>query len=800
MLLNILDLAIMKKHLLFCLFLVLCYNSFAKPSFTQSKYLIGCLDNGTTGTVHPGTADYPLVFYPDRDSETATDSDYWLVKDLGSGKYTFQNFATSKYIQYSSSSADRTSLILVDSLQTDESTSFTMELKQTNNLSYYVIRSVSNTAKIWDRREPSFSGLYPVGTYSGTGSNNECFLFYNMSGDAVIDDGNVPVTMPTVGPSLGTLKSLLDTLSFDGKVPVVNTAKKEFYLTIPASQMGTNVTMKVFYSAKNSHDTLYINGTPVVSGSSYTFNNVSGTATDTIRIQDGTSVSASGTIVFSSFPFVQLYSDLTITATYTLGRIVVTEPDKTGSAEYLLSNLKTRGAYSSSLPKKAYAIKLKDVDGATSLDRSFFGLRSDNNWILDAMGIDPSRMRNRVSTDLWNAFSTPTYYAAQEPTMVNGTRGTYVEVFLNDSYNGLYCMTEKIDRKQLKLKKYKAATSTTAVIQRGGLYKADDWSIATLLGNGSFNNYSGIPTYSNTIDTWSGFEDKYPDLGDGEPIEWKPLYNAVNMSSYLTNDATFSSNIASYFDLPVFRDYYLFIELMLASDNQGKNTYLSVYDQTASPKMSLTPWDLDGTWGRRWDGSTYVTYADQSFDTYVINNEHGQNNLYLRLKSLNLGSFNDQLKSRYKELRGTYFSYDQLIGRFQSYFDKIKTSGASNREVTRWGSVNGVSLGSTFDISFLSTWIASRLSYLDNQYLGGPYTALTDVTASKIKLAPNPVHDWLTVSNIQQDDKVQILSVQGNLLQQILSKSDRVTVDMSAYAPGIYLVRVEGTTIKVVKK
>lgn len=42
-------------------------------------------------------------------------------------------------------------------------------------------------------------------------------------------------------------------------------------------------------------------------------------------------------------------------------------------------------------------------------------MRSDNNWILDAMAVDRARMRNRVSTDLWLAFSTKPYHAAYTP-------------------------------------------------------------------------------------------------------------------------------------------------------------------------------------------------------------------------------------------------------------------------------------------------------------------------------------------------------------------------------------------------
>jgi hypothetical protein len=787
-----------------------CQTSMAKPSFTKSKYLIAVLENGTTGTVSPGVGTYQLVFNSDRDSETAKDSDYWVVKNLGADKYAFQNAVTLQYIWYNpSTGADRSALQLVGALQSDESTSFTLELRQNGNYSYYVIRSVSNVTKVWNKRRTAYDGVYPVGMYvaATTAAEDaavEDFLFYGMDGDAVIDDGSVAVTMPKATQNLGAFENYMDSLSFGGKVPVVDTSNKKFFLSIPENLLSTNWPQKVYCSFKDSNYKLYIFNEQLVSGSNYTFRTVSPTIAYTMEVRNGTIVVASGTIYFSSLPLVQLYTDATINATYQLGRITVTEPDTLRPAEILLSNLKTRGAYSAmaSIPKKAYAIKLKDYDGATSMDRSFFGLRNDNNWILDAMCVDPGRMRNRVSTDLWNDFATKPYYAASEPKMRNGTRGQFVEVFVNDVYVGLYCMTEKIDRKQLNVKKYKAATSTTGVIQRGALWKADEWSVATVMGNPNCNYGGTVAAYNNTSETWCCYAVKYPDLGDGEPIEWKQLYDAVYFTSYLNTDTTlFKTEVAARFDLPNYLDYYLFIELLLAADNQGKNTYLSIYDRTVSNKISITPWDLDATWGRRWDGSSNMTYASQNFDTFVSNYEHGQNNLFIRLKAMPSLGWMNQLKARYKELRGTYFDYTRLMARFQAYSNKFKTSGAAAREYTKWSAYTAIAPASDQDLAFLSTWITARLLYLDKQYLGAAYTDLDEpLTVPSISVYPNPVRDWVTVRRALAGTMVQVVSLQGRVVARVSSDGNDVLIDMSRFAPGVYLVKAGSATIKVIKE
>ena len=94
-----------------------------------------------------------------------------------------------------------------------------------------------------------------------------------------------------------------------------------------------------------------------------------------------------------------------------------------------------------------YKIKFDD-------NHSFFGLRNDNKWILDAGQADIFRLRNRIATELWNDFATKPYYINEQPKALSGVRGEVVEVYLNDEYRGIYCFTECMDRKQLKLKKF----------------------------------------------------------------------------------------------------------------------------------------------------------------------------------------------------------------------------------------------------------------------------------------------------------------------------------------------------------
>lgn len=789
----------MRRTFYLILFLTLAWSTgYASPILNKSKYLISVLSEYGDGAVISGTTNYPLIYNTDLNNETATDADYWVIKKQADNTYTFQNFTSKKYIRHDLTAAnDRSALVLVDAIQSDKSTSFTLELHATGGFSYYVIRSAVNTQKIWNKRTSLYESNYPVGVYSGGGSSNELFIFSGTDGVAVIDDSTIPVKSTGI-QTLGAFANYADSLKFNLKTPAVDTSKKEFYVTVPESGFETTYPMKVTFKPRNSSYRLYISNTEVTDGSSYTFSKVTAATSYSLEIRDGASPVATGTLKFTCLPIVQIYSENNISTIYSSGNIVVTEPEKPDTAELLNLNIRVRGATASGKPKKSYALKLKDVDGQSSLDRSFLGFRNDNNWILDAMYIDPARMRNRVSTDLWNDFATLPYFSASEPKLRNGTRGAFVEVFLNDSYNGLYCMTEKVDRKQLNVKKLKYNVDSTVVTQRGGMYKGSSWTIGTFLGKSWWDNTYNqtVPAYSNYSDIWCGFENKYPDLGDGEPIEWKPLYDAINVSSDYSSDANFIAKLYDTYDMPVFLDYYLFIELMLATDNQGKNTYLSVYDQTVSPKLTITPWDLDGVWGRRWEGSSNLTYANQNFETFINTYEHSQNNVYIRMLKLNYNNFKTGLKNRYLQLRGSYFSYNSLYSRFEHYYDLFMKSGAGSREMNRWGSSS-----MTNEMTFLSNWITARLNYLDIQYLGAPYvnSGVEGTRHIDFSFYPNPVHDVLTVSGINAGDIVQLISMQGILIYQHTATGNKETIDMSRLNPGVYLIKVNNQTTKVVR-
>jgi len=376
---------------------------------------------------------------------------------------------------------------------------------------------------------------------------------------------------------------------------------------------------------------------------------------------------------------------------YQSGTVSLIMPDGT-SNEQLQANIKWRGGTTNTenTHKRNYTIKFNE-------DQQFFGLRKDNKWILDAGNTDVFRLRNRVATDIWNDMAHNSYYHDKELGSLSGARGQVVEVYLNDEYMGIYCLTECIDRKQLKLKKYNKETGEI----RGGLWKAIGFG-NTLMWN--------CELYDNHSETWDGFEVKYPELDDVPETDYSTLYNAIDFvinSSY----TDFINHIDEYFDMPVVIDYYIFLYVLNAYDNRGKNMYWAVYDKTVDKKITIAVWDLDGTTGQRW------------IDKWVPNSSSPEYpftdnmNLYYRLRQLNPDSFNERVIERYYQLRSTYLSTDSLIKRYQYYYDLLKNSGAAQREENRWSGdsdVDGEEINFEKELAYISNWITLHMEYLDH--------------------------------------------------------------------------------------
>ena len=448
-----------------------------------------------------------------------------------------------------------------------------------------------------------------------------------------------------------------------------------------------------------------INGVEINGTTQYTFPIINPGTSFSLQMVVGTET-VNAALQFTYWPVIQIYGeDEFVKRPYEDGSVTITIPDSSYQ-----ENIKARVRWAGSSTaepdrqKHNFHLKFYNEDG-TKRNMSFFGLRSDFHWRLDAGQIDFSRVRNRVSKDIWAAFSTPPYYAAQEPkTVRNYVRGDFVEVFLNDNYMGIYCLNEHMDRQQLKLKPYDYENK----VFHGGLWKPMKWTNTTI-----FDNLPGVNTKRKN---WDEFYVKYPNIDDVSPTNFKTLYQAVKFAKK-SSDQEFLDSAAYYFDSPVFRDYYLFTILLHGIDNIGKNVYYACYDVATDKRLTLAVWDMDCTQGQFYDnlgGNYHHVWVGPQRDFKSDYLTHHK--VFHRLDELD-PTFHGLATERYWELRNSTFNPDSIVARFKAYFNEIKICGADRREIARWS--GGYDLGDhelnfTNEVNYLKYWWLYHIAYLDN--------------------------------------------------------------------------------------
>lgn len=335
------------------------------------------------------------------------------------------------------------------------------------------------------------------------------------------------------------------------------------------------------------------------------------------------------------------------------------------------------------------------------------------------MYIDRARMRNRVITDVWNEMN-DLPYAKESHWQGNGTRGRFVEVMVNGAYAGLYCLTDKINRKKLNLKKTKTEKDG-ALTHRGVLYKGKIWTSATQM-----RDYTEGANESTL--TWEGWEQKYPDESPSYAY-WEPMKELLNTVSYICNPQTsrFEDRIETLCYLNNVVDYMLLMHSFRIEDNQLKNAYISYRNRQEDSRMLLTPWDMDASFGRTWDGRTCPDDPEYWGMGKMLRQ---QCILFYRLLDTDAGHFKQRLHDRWNELQLGVLAPEAVGARLDAYAALFESSGAWERERALWPEFVG---DLQEEIAYCKAFYARNTALMEER--------LKDFPATDVH-TPNADADW----------------------------------------------------------
>ena len=376
------------------------------------------------------------------------------------------------------------------------------------------------------------------------------------------------------------------------------------------------------------------------------------------------------TLSFTNLPVVHVVTPNPIhNEPKALARMHVIHPDPDTPTETHWVGIEHRGRTSLRYDKKSYGLALKegpnlDVDRSASLS----GMPPANKWMLNAAWVDPSRMRNGLSFDLWTA--------------VHGQLGMetqHVELFLNQARQGLHEFSHRLNAETMGL------AGEDAVV-----YKAWAWEDGA-------TQFVADPDGEPCSEEWEGWYQEHPDPVTS--LNWEPLQTLRELTTSGSDEA-FVEGIADLVDLDNLADGYVVLNVVMGLDNAGKNLFW--VEDAALGALHMVPWDMDGTWGRWWDG------APIDAQTVVTNG------LFRRLIETDAGQFRSRLRDRWGNLRLGACATDSLKSMVSERTDWLLQSDAVELENRTWEAA----LDLAAEEAFIHQWLDLRLARLDEHFDG----------------------------------------------------------------------------------
>ena len=359
--------------------------------------------------------------------------------------------------------------------------------------------------------------------------------------------------------------------------------------------------------------------------------------------------------------------------------------------EYQISvcTFHVRGATSLLFDKKSYRVELKQTEG-NSDKKSFLGMRSDDDWILNSLCTDKSLAREKICYKLWQDLNSKEEYP------VASSEIEYCELLINNEYMGVYGLMYPVDKKLMGMK--------TGDL----LYKVGTWYEEISIP-GELIDYNGKTEILNRNGV-AYLTLKYP-KEEGADCIYDPfqLYQEMVFETGSMEEMD-RAGISLNYDNFILHE--LFCEMTRAGDNTWKNLFIAAYrNKEGGYTLNETIWDLNYTFGDdfTWDPDNGNTIFDPgTTDSYEIRYDRDYG--YARLVQI-VDGLREDTAARWSEWRSGGISPEYIQSLFEESRSYLNRTGAYRRNAMKWYQGDqDPSYAQIYD------WIDGRFNFLDQMY------------------------------------------------------------------------------------
>jgi hypothetical protein len=417
--------------------------------------------------------------------------------------------------------------------------------------------------------------------------------------------------------------------------------------------------------------------------------------------------------------------------------------------------IEVRGSSSQMFPKKSYGFELKDELGEDT-DFPLLGMPEEEDWILYAPYTDKTLIRNVLTLTL-----------AEQVSEVYAPRCRYVELFVNNKYDGVYVLMEQIkrDTNRVDVAKLKTEDIEGDQLTGGYIFKIDK------LTGGGGDGWSSQYGSANGSKTFYQYD--YPKSSEIQPEQKQYIQDYMHdfETAVFYEDHDEETGYQNYMNPESFYDIVVLNELSKNVDGYRLSTYLF---KGKKDKLTAGPlWDYNLSFGN----ANYLN-GWEPFGLFV-NEDLGNDGWKIPFwwKTLvNDAYFANPMKCRWESLRADKLSDERIFAVTDSLVNFIEEAAVRNFE--RWPILGdwvwpNYFVGDTYasEINWMKDWMTERIRVLDVTMPGNcgedPETKPGDF---EYDIFPNPFTTKFTIqiqSNANLIFRFQLFTINGQLVKDI---------------------------------
>lgn len=447
------------------------------------------------------------------------------------------------------------------------------------------------------------------------------------------------------------------------------------------------------------------------------------------------------------------------------------------------AGIEIRGSTSSAYPQKSYGFETRDSAG-NNRNVALLGMPEENDWILLTNYNDKTFLRNFLAYDIFRKMG---HYA---------TRSRYCEVMLNNDYQGIYLLEEKIkqDRNRVDIATLNPEESSGDDVTGGYIFKNDYYT-----SSDSWLSYYS-PLNKPNADVYFVYVEPKPDVIISAQKKYlKDYVDAFENTLYGPDYKDRSSGYKAYIDVNSFVDYFILSELTRNVDAYKKSRfYYKDKDSKSRLIHSGPPWDYDWAWKDITENCIHFNQTDGSGWAYKINEcDAWPVPPSWEVRLMQDRDFVNRIHERYFQLRLDILSQSRLFHVIDSvaalldeaqqrHFDKWKILG-ENVGTPEYGDQPLTYAG---EIEKFKNWIIRRLNWLDAN-MPGKSSEDGDGYQPILRIFPVPAADYLYIETDTVITKTEIFNLTGSKVLEYPDRLDgKKSINISQLVPGLYFIRV----------